>query len=208
MAVWFGAIGIFTLFSIFLTNDLLPILVGFGMMAAGSALVATCKWFSRNDAKWLSDVIREALSAQVLAHPAFAPDVKSPTRRPMVLTIVAGALTLGAVMSLLGTVLGIQSVETGSDGLNVTYFPGAHSRYVTVFLSIAMLVLAVGVYRRRLLAWRAGFGLLGGSLIYSVASMLSMRTDQIATVAFCVGSLVVAVLWGFWWHGQRIHFQD
>jgi hypothetical protein len=218
MAFWFGGIGIFALFSVFLTNNLqqaaLLILAGLGMMAFGTALVSIGKWFARNDAKWLSDVIRGALSAQVLAQPtqagAFASGGHSAARRPLVLTIVASVLALGGVGSLLG--LGGQPVPTASHGLDVTYFSDAPSRYVTVCLGIVLLALAFGVYRRRLLAWRAGLGLLAGSLVYSlaysVASMLSTRADPVMTVIFCGVSLFVTAIWGLWWHAQRIHFQD
>lgn len=215
MAFWFVMIGAITLSAIVLTDSgqqaALSALFGSGMMVAGTALVSTGTWFARNDATWLSGVIRGALSAQAVVEPSLADvgasGVRSPTR-PLALTIAAGVLTLGAVMSLVGTVVEIYSAQTGPSVLDVTSFYGAHSPYLSAFLGIFMLALGVGVYRRRLLAWRAGFGLLAGSLIYSVASLLAMRADLVVTIGFWIGFLVVTGLWGIWWHAQRVHFQD
>jgi hypothetical protein len=184
------------------------------MMVAGTALVWIGRWFARNDAAWLSDVIRGALCAQVLVQPThtetFTPGANSSRQPSTTITAVTVALVLMAVMSWSGAIFGIQSAHTSPNGLAVTYFPNMPSRYVTAGLGTALLMLAFGVYRRRLLAWRAGFGLLAGSWVYSVAEMLASdntQTDHGMAIIFCVASLVVTIIWIRWWYAQRIHFQ-
>jgi hypothetical protein len=169
MAFWFGGVGCFTLLASILvaTNPqkaTLAPLLGLGMIVAGTALVSIGKWFARNDATWLSNVIRGALCAHALVQPTYTdtltPGAKSLRQPSTTITFVALALVLMAVMCWLGAIFGIQSAYTSPNSLAVTYFPNLLSRYVTAGLGTAILILALGVYRRRLLAWRAGFGLL------------------------------------------------
>ena len=74
----------------------------------------------------------------------------------MTITVITVALVLMAVMCWAGTILGIRSGITGQNGLVVAYFPDMLSRYVTAGLGTVALILAAGVYRRHLLARRAG----------------------------------------------------
>jgi len=219
LAVWFGAIKCFTLLtSILMVIDpqkaTLAPLFGLGMIVAGTALVWTGRWFARNDAAWLSDVIHGALSAQGLVQPARTDTVTLGPRssRPpsTAMTAVTVALAGMAVMCWSGAILGIQSVYTGPNGLAVTYFPDMLSRYLAAGLGMAMLILAAGIYRLRLLAWRAGFGLLAGSWVYSVPKMLAIdgaQSDHGRVIIFSIASLVVTIIWIRWWYAQRIHFQ-
>jgi hypothetical protein len=106
---------------------------------------------------------------------------------------------------------GIQSAHTGPNGLVVKYFPNIISRFVTAGYGTLMLTLALGIYRRRVLAWRAGLGLIAGSWVYSVVEILSKDNAQTyhgMAIVFCVASLAVVVVWIRWWYAQRIHFQD
>jgi hypothetical protein len=67
LTFWFGGAACFTLFTLATISHasmFLP-LCGLGMMSAGVGLVALSKWFARNDAAWLSDIIRGALCAPV-----------------------------------------------------------------------------------------------------------------------------------------------
>jgi len=219
MAVWFGAIGCFTLLtSILMAIDpqkvTLAPLFGLGMIVAGTALVWTGRWFSRIDVAWLSDVIRGALCAQVLVQPArtdtFTAGPNSYRQPATTMTVVTVALALMAMVCWSGAILGIQSVSTGPNGLAVAYFPDMLSRYLAAGLGTAMLILAFGVYRLRLIAWRAGFGLLAGSWVYAVSKILTInnaQSDHGTATIFCVASLVVTMIWIRWWYAQRIHFQ-
>jgi hypothetical protein len=219
MAVWFGAIGCFTLLTSILTaihpqKATLAPLFGLGMIIAGTALVRTGKWFARNDAAWLSDVIRGALCPQAPVQSArtdtFTAGPNSSRQPSTTITAVTAALALMAMVCWSGAIFGIQSVYAGPNGLAVTYFPDMLSRYVAAGLGAAMLILAFGVYRLRLIAWRAGFGLLAGSWVYSVSKMLTIdnaQADHGTATIFCVASLVVTIIWIRWWYAQRIHFQ-
>jgi len=150
LAVWFGAIGCFTL----LTSILAVIhpqtaargpLFGLGMIVAGTALVWTGRWFARNDAAWLSDVIRDALCAEVLVQPprtdTFTSAPNSYRQPATTMTVVTVALALMATVCWSGAILGIQSVSTGPNGFVVTYFPDMLSRYLAAGLGTAMLLL-------------------------------------------------------------------
>jgi len=218
MAVWFGGVGCFTLLASVLVaihpqKAMLTPLFGLGMIIAGTALVWIGKWFARNDAAWLSDVIRGALFAQVPIQPTHidtvTPSTSSSGQRSTTITLVTAGLVLMAVMCWSGAIFGIQSAYTSPNGLVVKYFPNVLSQYVTAGVGTAMLILAVGVYQRRLLAWRAGFGLLAGSWVYSMTEMLTIdnaQTDHAVVIIFFVASLVVTIIWIRWWYAQRIHF--
>jgi hypothetical protein len=218
MAFWFGGVGCFMLLALLEHNSKnapLAVLVGGGMLATGAAFLWFCKWLARNDAAWLSDVIRRALSAK-----AFAEFQRSGTitrsasfvgRRPTVILAVTGALALMGLISVLGAISGIQSAHTDPQGLVVRYFSDERSRLVAVGYGAAMLILAFGVYRRWLLAWRAGLILLVCGGIYFVLTVLAANGphfDYRLTIFVCVAGVVVTMFWLRWWHAQRIHFHE
>jgi hypothetical protein len=70
MSIWFGFIALWTLFAIaalpfhISKDNWFAPLFGVGMFAAGIALVWVCRWFSRNDVAWLSNVVSSALDGQ------------------------------------------------------------------------------------------------------------------------------------------------
>jgi hypothetical protein len=71
--LWFGFCVLWTLLAIGAVgvtstseNWYFP-LFGFGMLVAGALSVQTGKWFARNDAVWLTDVITNALSGKPAA---------------------------------------------------------------------------------------------------------------------------------------------
>lgn len=69
MSIWFGFIGLWTVIALLglLAPNPAPWwfpLAGLGMLGAGVALVRAGKWFARNDAAWLSEVIQDALSGK------------------------------------------------------------------------------------------------------------------------------------------------
>jgi hypothetical protein len=214
MTCWFGGVGAFMLGAILrgagLQNAMFA-LFGLGMMVAGIALVSIGKWFSRNDAAWLSDVIRGALCARALDHPTHAEHLisegLSPAKPPTTITLVTAALVISAVLNWSEAIFGIRSAFTNSSRGAFAYFPDVFPRYLAAGLGAAMLMLAFGVYRRRLLAWRAGFALLAGGWIYAVAEMLTTQTNRGVAVIFSIGCLAVTVVWALWWRAQRIHFR-
>jgi hypothetical protein len=70
MSVWFGFITFWTVLATttVLTkspSDLWFPLFGVGMIGAGIAMVLSGKWFARNDAAWLAQVISNALGTNV-----------------------------------------------------------------------------------------------------------------------------------------------
>lgn len=216
---WFGFVGCFTLLtSIHVAihpEKATALLIGPGLIVGGTAILWLGRWFARNDAAWLSEVIRGALHAKAPAPPTH-PDTLTPGAHPSArpstpITLVTAALVLMSVMCGAGAIFGIQSAYTSQNGIVVTYFPNMLSRYVTAGLGTVMLILAFGIYRRRLLAWRAGFGLLAGGWVYSALAIYNTQTEHVGAVGatiFCVVSLVVTIIWIRWWYAQRIHFQD
>src|ERR1700733_8884211 len=167
MAFWFGGVGCFMLLALsehHSKNAPLAVLIESGMLAAGAAFLWFCKWLARNEAAWLSNAIRNALSAQGSAQSQHSEIVTQPTsffgRHPTVILVVTAALVLMGLMSLSGAISGIQSAHTDPQGLVVGHFSNEISRLIGVGYGVAMLILAFGVYRRLLLAWRAGLVLL------------------------------------------------
>lgn len=70
MSVWFGFILLWTLMALVALifhgpqeNWIFP-LFGAGLFVAGVLFILLCKWFSRNDAAWLSNTISKALSSE------------------------------------------------------------------------------------------------------------------------------------------------
>jgi hypothetical protein len=68
MTLWFGFLLFWIVAALFIvtTQDDTQVwwfpLAGLAMIGAGVGLVHVGKWFARNDAPWLADVIRKALS--------------------------------------------------------------------------------------------------------------------------------------------------
>jgi hypothetical protein len=219
MTLWFGMLACVVLLGLALLvlhpRKAMPVvLAGIGMIAAGTALVWLGKWFAL-DRAWLSDVIRGALCAQAGAQGTRGntvdPSAGSSDRPSMVIALVTAALALMGVVSLVGAILGIQSVHARPDDVGVAFFSNGVSRFASAAFGAAMLALAAGVYRRRLLAWRAGFGLLAGGWVYSVAEILVVNrahVDYRAAIIFCIAGLFVTIVWIRWWYAQRIQFQE
>jgi hypothetical protein len=220
MTLWFGMLACFVLFGSALLvrhpgKAMSMALAGVGMMAAGVAVVWFGKWLARNDRAWLSNVIRGALCAQTGAQGTRGNTV-DPTpsisgRPSMVIALVTAALVFMGVLCLAGAILGIQSMHARPDNVGVVYFSNSASRFASAAYGAAMLALAAGIYRRRLLAWRAGFWLLAGGWVYSVAEILVVNRAHIDyrfAMFFCLASLFVTIVWIRWWYAQRIQFQE
>jgi hypothetical protein len=214
MRFWVGGVGCFILLALskhHSENAPNAMLIGSGMLAAGAAFVWFCKWLARNDAAWLSNVIRNALSAHASVQSQSSEIVIQRGRQPTVIVVVTAALGLMGLMSLLGAISGIQSAHAGPEGLFVRYFSNDVSRLIVVGYGVAMLTLAFGVYRRLLLAWRAGLILLVLWWLYPIPALLAVngaRVDYRVTIFVCIAGLLVTILWLRWWYAERIHFRE
>ena len=215
LSFWFGMCGLFAVqvllsgFKPQAPKAALFLLQPFLMIAAGIALVAAGKWFARNDAAWLSEVIATALGTPRDGASVNRPALKNadPDAVPMPLKVVAILLAVSGAMALMVGVVGPhlwpspgQSGEsTGSSqmgNLNFVY-------------AILVIVLSVGIWSRRAWAWWCGFLLLGLSVCWSVLAML-LRADAGPPIGikvlFAILSCVVAATWARWWYAQRQHF--
>ena len=167
------------------------------MFAAGVAFVSLGKWFGRNDAAWLADTIRRSIGGM-------SPDPAPPVAgRPTIVTVTAGVLALMGGMNLIAALFALPPGSRGpSAPMMIRYFLGVQG--------ISLLALAGGVYLRSLIAWRAGFLLLGSAWLCSVANLLILsdatEPPRIIRFALVPLSLVVMLFWGRWWYAMRVHF--
>lgn len=183
------------------------------MLATGAALLWVGIWFGRNDDAWLSNVI-----ARALADPGFdntaasehSDSTSALTRgRPIAITVAVAVFGLFGVIIAGFAIFGMQSEPTAP--LITHHFP-----YINVYLLSAiwasfLLVLTCGVYRRRLLAWRAGLVLFAITLVYPIADVLNRDTlpmGRSLTLTIVIGACLGNLMWWRWWHAQRIHFRE
>lgn len=219
MAFWFGMLALFAVAgSVAATASpkavMFP-LAAVGMMGFGVGLTALGRWFSRNDPAWLTDVICTALRAP---SDTTAPGRNAATaghaatgKTPAFIYAMTGLFVLFGLLGLVSAITGIQTYRGGLGGSVITHYANDTLRMVAGAGSIAMLLVAYGIYRRMLFAWRAGFVLLAASMAYSVIDPF-VRTDlgdaRVPALAFGGFSVVIGVFWARWWHAQRDHFHD
>jgi hypothetical protein len=178
----------------------------FGMTAFGVGLIAFGKWLARNDVEWLSNVIRMALQPAEPAGTALTSMVRSEAETPMVLKVSAGFLLLAGAVNL-ASVYGNWMPK----GRVASQFDGPFLRMAIAVASVVMIVLAIGIYRRRLLAWRLGLVFLAASAVISLLQILifnSFPEPMGLKIGECVAMLVVFAFWARWWYAQRIHFRE
>lgn len=220
MAVWLGLVALFST-GLAVAGIVSPKL-GVAPFAAivlpvlGLALVRSGQWFSRKDPAWLSEVIGTALYAPGFPRMADAPD-RSPKRRlPIHLLAFAILFAVGGVAMIVQVgIAGIQRLRIDPSGLAITYLEGGSiDRWRAILLGIVMLACAYGIYRRYLLAWRSGFGLLAFAGLYQTAMLIMPQSSdpkvptlpQAVMIAFTIGTWLVVAVWARWWYGQRVHF--
>jgi hypothetical protein len=69
VALWFGFVGWLTWLNFLHPKATSAHSGGGGMIVVGIAILTAGRWFARDDAAWLSEVIRRALQPQVLVQP-------------------------------------------------------------------------------------------------------------------------------------------
>jgi hypothetical protein len=215
MSFWFGMCGLFAgavLLGGFKPqgpNAMFFLLQPFLMIGGGIALVAAGKWFARNDAAWLSELIATALgapraSASVSRDALMNVDADTV---PMSLKVAAIFLAASGAMALVAGVVGPYLWPSmGQAGESIASRRLGNWNFVYAILVIA---LSIGIWGRRLWAWWCGFLLLGLSVCWSLFAM-SVRADVGPPVGlkviFAIFSCVVVGIWGRWWYAQRKHF--
>jgi hypothetical protein len=213
MSFWFGICGLFAgavlLGGFKLQGPRIFLLQPFLMICGGIALVAAGKWFARNDAAWLSELIATALGAQ-RGGPSVTRDalmnVDADTV-PMSLKVAAILLAASGAMALVAGMVAPHSWP----GLVQAGESSASSQLGNWNFAYAILVitLSTGIWRRRSWAWWCGFLLLGLSVCWSLFAM-SARADVGPPVGikviFAIFSSVIVGIWGRWWYAQRKHF--
>lgn len=187
-------------------------LFGLGMLAFAVALVALGRWFARNDRAWLSDVIQRALAAapvqvQLAGAAVRAVPLVQPSAVP---TYAALFLAATGLLSCWMGGSGVQSYHTGPQGPTIAHFHSPMMQYGALAWGLGSLVLAYGIYRRALLAWRGFLLMIGASWLYSMVNVLTAPQPMlVAEIAFMgVGGGLVTFIWGRWWYAQREHFHE
>jgi hypothetical protein len=185
----------------------------FGMTGLGIAFIWVAKWFARNDVAWLSNVIYGALGTPPTDRPIEARIPPSTlgvgSSTPMVLRVVAAFLALAGLASLFGAIFGPDEMQWSAKGIIGRYLSGVSPRLLASTHAIVLLLLALGIYRRKLAAWKFGLVYLAFAGCLSTAEMLTAdRTPAppVIRIAFSAFGMFVVLIWIRWWYAQRVHF--
>jgi hypothetical protein len=208
MTFWLSVVGVFALATLLGAFDprgpyaLLFRLQPFLMLGFGLAIVALGKWFARNDAAWLSDVIHAALGGGPPAAAAPHGVVARVSGPPIVLQVAAGFLALSGLVSL---AIGVFGFLIPSGAPPVTRLPAVWSE---VF-GLGSIALCVGVWNRQRWAWWGGFGVLSVSFAaswYGLPGSFAQLQPLPLRVLFGAFAALVTVVWARWWYAQRPYF--
>jgi hypothetical protein len=210
MTFWFGFLILMALLVTVAPNmtrrgSAVPMFLGIlGMIVLGLGLIRLGQWFARNDASWLAAVIRDALAPIEVASGGTpilsAPDASS--RRP---PVILGAAAVLAVLGIIELLWAFRSAGLQSTGL------GSRSRELAAAYGALTLLLAYGVFTRRLIAWRAFFVFLAVVWLdsaYRIGLASPQGFPRPLLPVFVALSLIVVVVWGLWWYGLRKHFTE
>jgi hypothetical protein len=178
----------------------------FLMLGFGIALIAVGKRLARNDVAWLSNLIEGALgdrksgAADALAN---ADTGAVPTTLQVVSIVVAAS----GAMALLAHFRPGFLTEGNRDPGRALPMPAFGDWNDAI--AAGLLILALGIWLRRPWAWRAGFLVIGSSLVSALVDMhrpAGVGPPLAFQVIFGVLALGVTVIWGLWWYAQRKHF--
>jgi hypothetical protein len=221
MTFWLVAVLAFGIGAVVATQRMTwqGVLSSLGMFVAGLAGVGLGKWLARNDVAWLSDVIRGALGtpadAGVPSHPgpAIATPLTVSAAPPTVLRIAALVLFVGGLACVWAAASGVSSWHASfGEKATVTRFSSSTSRLLSGTFGLAMMTLAVGVYRRRAWAWSGTLALIVGSGLMAVPQIFFLDPGfpdgKAFRVIFGVLSLAITAYWGWWWYAQRMYFDS
>ena len=219
MAFWMGSVALITIagaVAAIRSHRAWPMpLMGLGMLLVAVLLIGFGAWLSRNDSAWLSEIIRQTLNFQSApSETAGASLVRNralSTGAIRTTTKVAVVLVLLAVLVSISAITGIQSYRGSPGGSVVTHYHDMTSRYLSGLFGMALLGLAYGIYRRRMLAWRLVFVILGGTWVLQLVMFFVDGVPPMpAFVLVLAGafSALVMIVWGRWWYAQRVHFLE
>jgi hypothetical protein len=219
MAFWLGMLALFAVAGSVATAAspkaaLFP-LAAIGMMGFGVGLTALGRWLSRNDAAWLTHVMRTALrtpsDTSASSQSAGLAGNTAAGKTPVFIHTMTGLFVLLGLLGAVSAITGIQTYRGGPGGFVVTPYANETLRMVVGAGSIAMFGVAYGIHRRMLFAWWWGFVLLAANMACSIVGLLT-RTDlggvRVPALVFGGFSVVIGVFWGRWWYAQRSHFHD
>jgi hypothetical protein len=72
---------------------------------------------------------------------------------------------------------------------------------------------AYGIHKRALVAWKLGWIVIAGQLLYLPVWALSVtskiprsESPKVAVAAIVVGGTAIALYWGLWWNRQKAYF--
>lgn len=206
MTIWLGATALMGVGAALTGrgNGLAVALGGLGMTGFGIAFIAFGKWLARNDVQWLSGVIRTALGVPAPPTATAPATVPSEQPTPLVLRVAAGVLALGGAVNLVGLL-----ANRTLNGPMASQFGEPLFRTSIAVMSVLMLCLAIGIYRRKLVAWRAGLAFLAASAalsVYQVFVIPPFRQPLFLELGESAVMLIVFAVWARWWYAQRIHF--
>src|SRR5690242_3377478 len=124
---------------------------------------------------------------------------------------------LGGV-GVVSAILGFSSYSVTMQGTTITHFHRALSRLVAGTWGACLLLLAFGIYRRSMLAYRGGWVVLIVScawvLYAAIPTILASQPRPSAwllvasIVGVTAGCILVLAYWGRWWHRQLGYFQS
>jgi len=221
MTIWLGIATTFAIAAVasnWSHNNSWPAFLGvFGFIGFGVAIIWVGKWFARNDVAWLSNVIRRALGAQATDQPIElgiqSGSMTTPASGPpTVLRVVSGVLLLAAIVSFTAVFSETESFNWGPKSAATSRLKAWAPPLLAGLQGILLFGLAVGIYRRKLLAWRVGLAYLGATWCLMVFQMFNddgfsgLPDNTAVKVGFSAVSLLVATVWGRWWYAQRVHF--
>ena len=124
---------------------------------------------------------------------------------------MAIVLALLAVMVSVSAITGIQSYRAGPGGAVVAHYDDMTSRYLSGLFSMSLQGLAYGIYKRRMLAWRRVFVIIGGTWVSQLVVFFMDGTQPVPTLVlalFRAVSVLIMIVWGRWWYAQRVHFLE
>lgn len=167
----------------------------------GFALAAGGRWLARGDVEWLSNVIRNALGSPAPLEAQIETTVVDEQALPVTLKVMACLLALAGAGNLLIS-------RTGMPWMALPVTHPALLRGLDAVLGLALLWLAVGVYRRRVLAWRLGLGFLILGMLNGILALwrLPFALPTALRILESILFLAVFTYWARWWYAQRVHF--